>query len=130
MMDKKTLQKTFLYGFFIWLIPFLISFPFFSKNGELLIKESLFNSIISFIFFTSFIYFLYRFIAKSENLKRKNILNFGITIFIEFVILDLIVLVGFFKVEMTKFLSEIVPIYFLTVIFCFFLSKAQNLMKN
>jgi hypothetical protein len=42
---KKSL-KIGLLGFLTWLIPFVISIPFFSKEGQLLIDEHLFKTIM------------------------------------------------------------------------------------
>ena len=121
----KTTLLTLLYGLLIWLIPFVLSFPFFSKEGELLISEIQFNVVMNFVFIVNFIFFLYRFIVKNKELQEKKIIQFGIIVFIMLIILDLIVLVGIFHYELLKFLTIIVPIYFLVIILCVFVDRMK-----
>ncbi|TGK28952.1 hypothetical protein EHQ12_15280 [Leptospira gomenensis] len=43
---KKHLSRILLYGFLVWLVPFVVAIPFHSRNGELLTDVFLFKTVM------------------------------------------------------------------------------------
>jgi len=85
--------KIGLYGFMVWLVPFAVSFLFYSKNGEVLIDVFLFKSIMLIVSSLTAAILL---VIYFKPLKKDQ-LNDGIVIGISWLainwLLDLVILV-------------------------------------
>ena len=120
-------KRAFLYSFFIWLIPFLLSFFFFSKEGVLLVDRTFFNVIMTLSLVGVFSFFLYLYIKKCH--KRNYTVHFGVLAFFVSTFLDLIVLVGFFSQTFREFFQWTLPSYFNIIIISFSVQKIL-ILKN
>ena len=108
------IRTSLIYGFIIWLIPFVLSFLFYDRAGNILIDEAFANTVYVFAFFLLLLFFSGRFIVKFSDWKKKNIILFSSLVFWVGIVMDFIFLVQMFEVELIKFLLQIVPIYLLS----------------
>ena len=98
--------KIIIFGFLIWLIPFLISMPFY-KNGQPAINIFTIKTLMIFTgtFITAILLIL---LFKKQN---NNFLLFGITVgiiwFIINIILDLLLLVPMMKIPISSYFLQI-----------------------
>jgi hypothetical protein len=85
--------KIALYGFVGWLIPFLASFPFYTRDGVLRVDIYLFKSLMIVVGTLVAAILLIKYFKK----VKANYVNEGITVgliwFLIFIVLDLVVLV-------------------------------------
>jgi len=104
-MDKKL--KIGLFGLLTWLIPFVVSFLFYSKEGELSIDIFLFKSIMIVVGSITGASLLVIYFKRIE----KNYLSEGILVglvwFLMNVILDLIVLVPMSGMDRGTYVAQI-----------------------
>ena len=122
-------KKILLYGFYIWLIPFVLSFFFFSREGTLLVDRVFFHSIMTVSLIGSFSFFLYLYLKKMDFTPgfEINILTFGfLAVFVSF-ILDIISLIGFFGLSVDQFLMWVFPVYFNMIIIAVAINKVLSL---
>ena len=89
----KTRQLSLL-GFFTWLVPFVVSLPFFSADGELIIDIFLFKTIMIVVLGGFGTMMLVRFMRPIQQDFVKAGLTAGLVWFAINIVLDLIVLVG------------------------------------
>lgn len=102
----KNYKKALLSGFLTWLIPFVISFFFYSKDGVLLIHLATFKSIMYVTGIGSGMYLLVRYFQKEQgSLKegfRLGLLWFGMNI-----ALDLLVLIPMSHMPVSDYFTQI-----------------------
>lgn len=103
---KKYLKNIF-YGFLAWLIPFLASFLFYSKEGGLNIDIFLFKTIMIVVgtFSAAFLLVSYFKNIKADYLKQG--LTVGITWFTINILLDLLVLIPMLKMSLPDYFTQI-----------------------
>jgi len=104
-MDKRL--KIGLFGLLTWLIPFVVSFLFYSKEGELSIDIFLFKSIMIVVGSVTGATLLVIYFKKIE----KNYLSEGILVglvwFLMNMVLDLIVLVPMSGMDIGTYVAQI-----------------------
>jgi|688.fasta_scaffold52604_5 hypothetical protein len=105
----------FLICFAVWAIPFAISIPFFSKEGQLTIPFFWFKFIMI-VSFVSTVYFcLSRFYESFEinNFVLANLLGLGIILVS--VLLDIFTIIIPTKMSLARYFWEIFVIYLLLI---------------
>lgn len=118
----------FLYAFLVWLGPFALSFFFYDREGNALLDPTLLSVMYAFLFFLLFFFFLYRLFYKYRN--PHYIFRFAVITFFLSSVLDLVFLVGFFDVSLLMFATQILPIYFLTIVMGYVVSRIQLLSSS
>ena len=103
----KKIGKLILFGFFIWLIPFIISILFFNKDGELLVDVFLFKSIMIVVgTFTGACVLIWYFKKVEINFLKTSIVV-GLVWFLISIVLDLIVLLPMSGMGVGSYFSEL-----------------------
>jgi len=107
----KKYLKNILYGFLAWLIPFVASFFFYTREGELTINILFFKSIMIVVgsFSAAFLLVSYFKIIKTDYFKEGIIVGstwFGINI-----LLDLLVLIPMSGMLITDYFTQIGIMY-------------------
>jgi len=104
--------QVFWFGFLSWLIPFIFSFFFFSKEGYLLIDEGLFKSIMVVVSvgFGSFLATL-RLLAIKSDYVREGIIM-GVSWFVINFALDLLILLPLSNMPFSVYVMTIAFRYF------------------
>jgi len=97
------------YGFLAWLIPFVVSFLFFSKSGQLSIDQSLFKSIMVVVGMLTAVILLLRYF---KNVKLgKDLLKEGLMVGLAWLVinsaLDYATLVTVFKMPLLSWINGI-----------------------
>lgn len=87
-------RQLYIFGFLSWLIPFIAALPFFSPEGEVIIDEFLFKSIMIVVFGGLGTALMVRLFRQVQESPLMNGLIIGTTWFLLNIVLDLIVLVG------------------------------------
>lgn len=124
--------KCLLYGFLVWLIPFLVSLFFYTKEGNLNIDIFLFKTIMILIGSISSSFFLIFYFRKIESNFVKEGIILGFIWFSLNVLLDLLILVFIFKMPILNYFIEIgvrylvIPITSITI--GFILSNSKKLL--
>lgn len=106
--------KIILYGFLLWLIPFITSFLFYTKEGTLTIDLFLFKSIMIVVGSAFGALLLALYFKKTEKNYLREGITIGIIWFIVSIILDLIILVPMSQMSIANYFSEI-GIRYLTI---------------
>lgn len=103
----KKYLKIALFGFLTWVIPFVISFFFYSKEGQPVIDIFLFKTIMIVVgSITGAILLVIYFKKLTDNYLKEGILV-GIAWFLINIILDLLVLLPMSKMPLGMYFSAI-----------------------
>ena len=111
-------MKAVLFGFILWLVPFLSGFPFVDSSGNFLIPETFFKTIMIVVSGLTGVILAVLYFRK----EKKDYKKVGITIGLIWLVInwgiDLIfVQVGFFPMSMYQYFTDIglrylsIPIY-------------------
>lgn len=105
-------------GFVVWLVPFVTGFLFFGPDGEMVISETFFKTIMIVVSsLTGMILALWYFKKIEEDFVREGLL-LGITWLIVHWLIDLLfVAVGFFDMSVVQYFTDIGLRYFNAPIF-------------
>ncbi len=111
------LYKFLLVAFLCWLVPFVVSLPFFSPEGQLLINFWFFKAImVSFLILTTFL--LLRWFYRRTALPTTNsapLTLIGIGILVINILLDSISILQLKPMPLAAYTSEIAWIYLLFI---------------
>ncbi len=117
----KSIKKTLLYGFLIWLIPFAVAIPFYSRDGQPLIDIFLLKSIMIIVGSVAGAVFLILYFKKvTENYLREGLIIGLIWLTINW-ILDFIILVPMAKMDIGTYFAQVglgyltIPIFSITL---------------
>ena len=103
----KKILKISLFGFLLWLIPFVVSFAFYDRSGTLQVSYDLFKSVMIVISSLMGCYLIYLYFKKTEDDFMKEGLLIGITWLVINLVLDLCVLVPLTKMEVPHYFASI-----------------------
>ncbi len=105
-MMKKYL-RTVLYGFLAWLIPFIASFLFYSREGGLTIDVFLFKSIMIIVGSISAAFLLISYFKRVDADYLKEGIMVGVIWFGINILLDLMVLIPMSGMLITDYFTQI-----------------------
>src|SRR3989338_8770243 len=72
----KSIKKTLLYGFLIWLIPFIVAFLIFPIRES---NRALFESIMPVVITICVVFFAHLYFKKADNYYKKEGILLGLT---------------------------------------------------
>jgi len=116
--------KNVLYGFLTWLIPFMASFFFFSRNGELMIDKFLFKSIMIVVGAISAAILLVAYFKSIKTNFLKEGMIIGATWFAINILLDLVVLIPMSGMAIPDYFTEIGIRYIVIPVMCISIGAA------
>ena len=99
--------RNILYGFLVWLIPFVASFFFYSKEGGLTIDIFLFKSIMIVVGSISAAILLVSYFKKIGTAYLKEGITVGLTWFGINILLDLLVLIPMSGMSVADYFTQI-----------------------
>lgn len=99
--------KNILYGFLAWLIPFLASFFFYTKEGELTIDVFLFKSIMIVVGSISASILLVSYFKKINEAYLKEGIITGVIWFGLNILLDLLILIPMSGLSIADYFTQI-----------------------
>ena len=99
--------KNILYGFLAWLIPFVASFFFYTREGELTIDIFLFKSIMIVVGSFSAAFLLVSYFKKIKADYFKEGIIAGLTWFGINIILDLLILIPMSGMSIADYFTQI-----------------------
>lgn len=99
--------KLVLYGAVTWAVPFVVSFFLFSPQGELLVSQETFDSIMTVVGTAVGIYLLYRLFKQVNGDYIKWGLKAGLLWFLINIILDVAILVPMSKMSIGTYFARI-----------------------
>jgi len=99
--------KNILYGFLAWLIPFVASFFFYTREGELTINIFLFKSIMIVVGSFSAAFLLVSYFKKINAEYFKEGIIVGLTWFGINIILDLLILIPMSGMSIPDYFAQI-----------------------
>jgi hypothetical protein len=97
------------YGFLSWLIPFIASFVFFNKSGQVVIDEALFKSIMVVVGMLVAVILLVRYfknVKLGKDLLKEGLIV-GISWFVINSVLDYASLISVFKMPLMAWINGI-----------------------
>lgn len=106
-MDKFTITKILLFGFFIWLIPFAISFLFHTKSGDAIIISDFLKLLMIVIVTITCCYFLVNYFKFIENDYIKNSAIIGLSWLVISIILDVLTLMPMMRLDFQDYFMAI-----------------------
>lgn len=100
-------KRLLLYGFLSWLVPFLVSIPFYSRGGELSIDIFLFKSImiITGSLISAFLFISYFKLVASSYLWHG--VQIGVIWFLMNLLLDFVVLLPMSGMPLGTYMTQI-----------------------
>jgi len=107
MSDMKKYLRNILYGFFAWFIPFVASFFFYTREGELTIDIFLFKSIMIVVGSFSAAILLVSYFNKINAEYSKEGIIVGLTWFGINILLDLLVLIPMSGMSIADYFTQI-----------------------
>lgn len=119
--------KNVLYGFLAWLIPFLASFFFYTKEGELTIDVFLFKSIMIVVGSFSAAVLLVSYFKKINEAYFKEGIITGIIWFGINILLDLLILIPMSGMSIAEYFTRIGIGYLVIPVMCITVGTA---LKN
>lgn len=103
----KSIKKNIFFGILVWIIPFVISFAFYSPSGELTIDKIFFKTIMIVIGTSIGIFLIVKYFKSVEN----NFLKEGILLGISWLLinwgLDFVVLIPMADISYSTYFTEI-----------------------
>lgn len=115
--------KLFGFGFLIWLIPLLVSFLFYTSNGELLTSVKFFKSAMTVTGTLVASVLLLDYMKGFTVNYFKESVNAAIVWFLMSIILDLLILVPFAQMDLGNYFADIAFGYLAIPIICIFAGK-------
>ena len=103
----KKYQRNILYGFLAWLIPFVSSFLFYTREGGLTIDIFLFKSIMIVVGTFSAAVLLVSYFKKINTDYLKEGVVVGLTWFAISILLDLLVLIPMSGMSIADYFAQI-----------------------
>ena len=102
-----SIKKALLYGFLIWLIPFVLAFLFYTPQGDLRIDLIFFKTIMLLVGTLIGVFFLIKYFktVKSDHIKEG--LYVGLLWFAISVLLDIPTIIVMFEMPVTDYIIEI-----------------------
>lgn len=97
------------YGFLSWLIPFVASFVFFNKTGQVVIDEALFKSIMVVVGMLVAVTLLVRYfknVKQGKDLFKEGLIV-GVSWFVINSVLDYAFLISVFKMPLMAWINGI-----------------------
>ena len=128
----KSIKQTLLFGFLVWLIPFIIAITFYSRDGQPLIDIFLLKSIMIVAgSITGAIFLILYFKKVTKNYLREGLIVGLIWLAINW-ILDFIVLVPMAKMDIGTYFIQVglryltIPIFSISIGFLLDYKKAKK----
>jgi len=110
--------KIILYGFIAWLIPFIVSFLFYTREGKLIIDVRFFKSIMVVVgSITAALLLIYYFKKINKDYFKEGIIV-GLIWFIINIVLDLVVLIPMSKMSIPDYFTQIGLGYIVIPVMC------------
>lgn len=109
---KSLIKKLTIPSVIIWLVPFVVGFLFYDKNGQMVGDYWVFKVAMIISATGAAWYMLRNFFRKN---KEAKVVNSSIIIGAFQVLLDLIVLIGLLKMDTQLYLTTVLPVYFVLV---------------
>ena len=110
--------KIVIFGILLWLIPFFVGFLFFDQEGNLIISEIFFKSIMIVVgSLFGVIFGVTYFMDIEENHLKEGVIHGIVWLIINWVSDIIMVFIGFFPLSIHKYFSDIglryltIPIY-------------------
>lgn len=106
-MDKFAITKIILFGFLTWLIPFAISFLFYTKTGDVIVISDFLKLLMIVIVSITSCYFLFNYFKFIENNFIKNGVIIGLSWFAINIMLDAITLMPMMSLDFENYIISI-----------------------
>ncbi len=118
-------------GFVLWLIPFVFGFLFFGPDGEMVIGETFFKSIMIVISsLTGVSLAVWYFKSVTRNFVKEGIMLGMSWLVVNWVVDALFVMVGFFDMGFGQYMTDIGLRYLSAPIYTIGLGVALRHLKN
>lgn len=106
-MTKKLIAKNLFFGFLSWLIPFVVSFLFFTPGGELAVPSATFKSTIMVVGTISGCYLLFRYFKFVDSEFVRNGIIVGVSWLVINIVLDTLILIPIMKTTFADYFMSI-----------------------
>lgn len=103
----KSIKKNIFFGILVWIIPFVISFAFYSPSGELTIDKIFFKTIMIVIGISNGIFLIVKYFKSVENNFLKEGILLGISWLLINWVLDFVVLIPMADISYWTYFTEI-----------------------
>jgi hypothetical protein len=110
------LPRILLFGFLTWLVPFVISFGFYTPTGELLTSHDLFKSVMVVVLTGCVCYLLYRYFKEQRHSYAKSGWLIGVSWLVINLLLDVVILVPLAKMTYRFYFESIGLLYLVIAI--------------
>lgn len=106
-LGKENYLKLFGFGFLVWLVPFLVSFLFYTPQGVLVTSDAFFNSVMTVVGFVTISVLLLNYLKSFTVNYLKESIKAGSAWFIMSVLLDVAILVPMAKMNLATYCANI-----------------------
>jgi len=105
--DSGKYVKLIGFGFVVWLVPFLVSFLFYTPQGVLVTSEAFFNSVMTVTGFLVAGVLLLKYMRQFTVDYLKESIQVGIVWLVMSIVLDLVILVPMAKMDLVSYFANI-----------------------
>ncbi len=103
----KSIKKNIFFGILVWIVPFVISFAFYSSNGELTIDKIFFKTIMIITGTFVGVFLIVKYFKSVENSFLKEGILLGISWLLINWFLDFIILIPMSDMSYFSYFTEI-----------------------
>ena len=113
----KNTVRLFWFGFITWLIPFVVAFAFYNRQGELTTSIGLFKSVMVLVSGVTGCMLLYRYLSRVSNPAREG-WKTGLVWLAINILLDLAILIPMSGMSLRDYVTTIALGYLLIPVIC------------
>ncbi len=118
--DSGKYVKLIGYGVVLWLVPFLVSFFLYTPQGTPILSVALFGKIMMVTITALTVVLLFKYFKNITADYTKEAMQVGIAWLVISVVLDVVILVPFAKMNLGTYFAEIATGYLVIPILAFF----------
>lgn len=129
-MNIEDIKRGLLYGFFVWLLPFIVAFVIFPIRND---DRVFFESIMPVVLVLSTVLFATRYISETEVFTKKEAVSLGLLWMAISILVDfLFFIVGPFKMPFTDYWKDIGFTYIIipTIVYGYALATNSKKIKD
>jgi len=105
--DNGKYVKLLGFGFIVWLVPFIVSFLFYTPQGVLVTSEAFFNSVMTVTGFIVAGTLLLKYMSSFTVNYLKESIQVGLVWLVMSLVLDLVILVPMAKMDLVSYFANI-----------------------
>lgn len=101
------MARLFLFGLLVWMVPFVVAFPFYSPTGELTVDVFLFKSIMLLTLVATTVFLSIIHLKKTKEATISTSLLIGLVWLLIPIIMDFLILIPIAEMSTPDYMKQI-----------------------